>query len=110
MEQFATPHLINLDLRGAWYFLAIFRLGTFTAAAKHCKVAQPSVTGAIQRLEAAIGGKVFERSRTPTNRAVPTALAHAIKPYVEQMLLNAEGALSEAAKLGGNNVEGLGSH
>ena len=94
-----------MDVRHARYFLAIFRCGTFTGAARACNVAQPSVTAAIQRLEAAIGGRLFERTSAANSRAAPTQLAHAIRPHVEQMLLNSERAFAEATRLGGRNDE-----
>lgn len=96
-----------MDVRHARYFLAILECGTFTGAAKACNVAQPSVTAAIQRLEAAIGGKLFERTRASKSRAAPTQLAHAIRPHLEQMVLNAERAFAEATRLGCPSNDGI---
>jgi DNA-binding transcriptional LysR family regulator len=92
------PSEITMDLRHARYFLAILDCGTFTGAAKVCNVSQPSVTAAIQRFEATIGGRLFERSRTSTSRAAPTPLARAIRPHIEQMLEYAERAFVEASR------------
>ncbi len=46
------------------YFLALCEEQSFTRAAKRCGVAQPSLTRAIQELESACGGLLFERSRS----------------------------------------------
>src|SRR5262245_7760811 len=47
------------------YFLAICDKRNFTRAAQTCGVKQPSLTAAIQRLEQAIGGKLFDRTSSP---------------------------------------------
>ena len=52
-----------------------------------------AMRAAIQRLEATLGDRLFERTCAAKGGAVPTQLAHANKPYVEQMLLNAERAI-----------------
>jgi molybdenum-dependent DNA-binding transcriptional regulator ModE len=46
------------------YFLALCEEQSFTRAARRCGVAQPSLTRAIQELESACGGQLFERNRT----------------------------------------------
>ena len=54
------------QLRG---FVAVAKTGSFSQAAIKCRVAQPSLSKAIQRLEAAIGEKLFTRLK---RRAVLT--------------------------------------
>ncbi|MGP1615138.1 MAG: LysR family transcriptional regulator, partial [Pollutimonas bauzanensis] len=41
--------------------LAISRLGTFQAAARHINVTQPTISLRIKELEEALGSKFFER-------------------------------------------------
>lgn len=48
------------------YFIAVVDRGNFSAAARHCKVAQPTLSVGIARLEEEIGHRLFER----TNRRV----------------------------------------
>lgn len=45
------------------YFLAIAQTGSFTAAAKSCRVSQPSLSSQLAKLEADLGGPLFERGR-----------------------------------------------
>lgn len=45
------------------YFLAVVESGGFTAAAERCHVTQPTLSSGIARLEAEIGGRLFERGR-----------------------------------------------
>jgi len=45
------------------YFLAVSRTLNFTRAAEECGVSQPSLTRAIQTLEAELGGELFKRER-----------------------------------------------
>jgi len=48
------------------YFLALCEHGRFVRAARHCGVAQPSLTRAIQLLEQELGAALFERDRNGT--------------------------------------------
>lgn len=73
------------DLR---YFLAVARAGTFSAAARVLRVAQPTVGRRIEALEQRLGARLFER--TPRG-LVPTATGQRIRESVESM---------EAAALG----------
>jgi DNA-binding transcriptional LysR family regulator len=52
-----------LDLRALSYFVAVHEEGSITAAAKRCYIAQPSITNALQALEAKFGCRLFERTR-----------------------------------------------
>lgn len=88
-----------MDLPSARYFLAILNCGTFTGAARACKVAQPSVTTCIRRLEANLGGKLFERNKGTGSRAAPTELAFALKPHFEEIVFHADCARAKAADL-----------
>ena len=52
------------DLRALRYFVAAYEEGSVTAAARRCFVAQPSVTHAVQSLEAELGSLLFARSKS----------------------------------------------
>jgi len=43
------------------HFALVAQHGTFTAAARHAHVTQPALTASIQRLEAQMGGRLFDR-------------------------------------------------
>lgn len=52
---------LQIQLRQLEYFVAAVETGSFTAAAERCKVAQPSLSQQIIKLEDAIGRQLFER-------------------------------------------------
>ena len=56
-----------MELQQVRYFLALCETLNFTRAAERCNVTQPSLTRAIQALEAEFGGPVLapERTKTP---------------------------------------------
>ena len=51
-----------MELHQVRYFLAICKEKSFTRAAKHCGVSQPSLSNAIRRLEQELGGQLFHRN------------------------------------------------
>jgi len=53
---------MNFSLKDVEYFLSAARLGGLGQAARACGVTQPSITRAIQRLEAEFGLPLFERT------------------------------------------------
>ncbi|WP_226896303.1 LysR family transcriptional regulator [Polymorphobacter sp. PAMC 29334] len=61
------------------YFLAVARTLNFTRAAKQCNVSQPSLTRAIQALEAEFGGPLFHRERGNTHL---TELGRIMSPFL----------------------------
>ena len=75
------------------YFLAICDERNFTRAAKTCGIRQPSLTGAIRRLERELGGALFVRS-TPTEL---TPLGAALRPFFTQIEETVERARQSAA-------------
>ena len=79
-----------MELRHIRYYLAILEEQNFTRAAKRCGVAQPSLTGAIHRLEREIGGRLFVRGGGPQRETLPTDLALAMRPHLERALLSVE--------------------
>jgi LysR family transcriptional regulator, hydrogen peroxide-inducible genes activator len=82
-----------LELSQVRYFLAVCETRNVTRAAELCRVAQPSLTRAIKRLEEELGGALFRRGRQGT---VPTELGLRMRPHLEQSLAALENAREEA--------------
>jgi LysR family hydrogen peroxide-inducible transcriptional activator len=55
-----------MEMHQVRYFLALCDEQNFTRAAQRCDVAQPSLTRAINKMEAELGGSLFDRDRTNT--------------------------------------------
>lgn len=70
-------------------FLAAARLGSFTAAAAAMRMAQPSVSEFVRRLEEAYGTTLFVRGG---RRLVLTAAGEALLPIAEQTVASADEA------------------
>lgn len=59
---------LQIDIAELETFIAVAELGSFSAAAQHLHLTQPSVTGRVQKLETALGTKLLTR----TTRKVET--------------------------------------
>ncbi|MBW6529498.1 LysR family transcriptional regulator [Sphingomonas sp. RRHST34] len=83
------------------YFLAVVDQGTFSRAASHCRVTQPTLSVGIAKLETLLGQPLFERSsrRVALTAAGARLAEHARR--IEAGFLAAEQAVSDspAAKL-----------
>jgi len=86
------------------YFLTAARTLNFTRAAEECNVSQPSLTRAIQTLEAELGGELFHRERGLTHL---TDLGVKMLPLVRQCYESATAAKSLASALKGGAVTPL---
>ncbi len=82
-----------MELYQVRYFLALCETLNFTRAAENCNVSQPSLTRAIQNLEAELGGPLFHRERQRTHL---TELGKLMHPYLEQTFGQAEAAKARA--------------
>ena len=91
-------------IRKMRYFLMLCEERHFGRAAKRCGISQPSLTNAIKRLEDAVGGRLFERTRSSTSVTTPTGLALAIKPWFEQALSALERAQAIAREHHANKL------
>ena len=80
-----------MELHQVRYFVVLCEEQSFTRAAKRCGISQPSLTNAIKRLEAELGGSLFHRSRTKTRL---TDLGILVRPY----LLQIDGSTAEAKR------------
>jgi DNA-binding transcriptional LysR family regulator len=84
-------------------FLAVFREGSLSRAARVLALTQPTTGRHLDELEAALGASLFTRSPSGLR---PTAVAAALVPYVEAMA-SAAGALRRTAS--GEAVEERGA-
>lgn len=82
-----------MEMQHARYFVSLANHLNFTKASEHCDVSQPSLTRAIQTLEAELGGPLFRRERANTHL---TELGQLIQPYLTAVVENAAAAKVEA--------------
>jgi LysR family hydrogen peroxide-inducible transcriptional activator len=76
----------GLSLRDLEYVVAIADHGSFVRAAEHCRVAQPSLSAQVRKLESWIGIAIFERT---TRRVLVTAEGQAFIEQARRMLTEA---------------------
>lgn len=69
------------------YAKIVAQTGSFSAAARACRVSQPTISNAISELESEWGAKLFKRS---TRRVELSAFGRAILRHIEGMLNSAE--------------------
>jgi DNA-binding transcriptional LysR family regulator len=75
--------LYQMDIVQIETFLAVGTFGGFRRAADALRVTQPAVSARIKTLEAALGARLFERSR---GGLAPSAAGRALRPHAEQIL------------------------
>jgi DNA-binding transcriptional LysR family regulator len=90
-----------MEMHEVRYFLAVARTLNFTRAAEGCHVAQPSLSRAIKKLEAELGGDLFRRERALTH---VTDLGRLMLPVLTQIYDSAISAKALAAALGKRTV------
>jgi len=84
-----------MEMHQVRYFLALCEEQSFTRAAKRCGVSQPSLTNAIKRLEAELGGSLFDRNRSKTEL---TGLGILVRPDLLQIDRSSAAAKRKATK------------
>lgn len=87
-----------MELQQLRYFLGIAQSGSFTAAAKACRVSQPSLSSQLAKLEAELGGALFERGR---QGARMTERGRLFKPRATEALRQLEAGRQELGELAG---------
>jgi LysR family hydrogen peroxide-inducible transcriptional activator len=87
-----------MEIHQLRYFIAVAQHGSFTAAAEACNVSQPSLSAQIAKLEAELGGALFERSRRGA-RMTPRGLV--FRPRALEALSQLETGRSELEELSG---------
>jgi LysR family transcriptional regulator, hydrogen peroxide-inducible genes activator len=85
-----------MELYQIRYFLAVADTLNFTRASERSFVSQPALTKAIQRLEEAIGGRLFDRTK---NSVQLTDLGRGMLPNFRQIYETANKAREEARRL-----------
>jgi len=87
-----------MEIHQVRYFLAVCEEGSFTGAAKRCRVTQPSLSNAMKCLEQELGGPLFRRLR---RGAVLSALGEVVRPHLERLIECLQRARIEAASHAG---------
>lgn len=85
-----------MELYQIRYFLAVAETLNFTRASERCFVSQPALTKAIQRLEEAMGGRLFDRARHAVQL---TDLGRAMLPNFRQIFETANQTREQARRL-----------
>jgi LysR family hydrogen peroxide-inducible transcriptional activator len=85
-----------MELYQIRYFLAVADTLNFTRASERSFISQPALTKAIQRLEEAIGGRLFDRTK---NSVQLTELGRAMLPNLRQIHDSANHAREQARHL-----------
>ncbi|MCJ8339410.1 MAG: LysR family transcriptional regulator [Pseudomonadales bacterium] len=76
-----------MDFRSLRYFVAVYEEHSFSAAAKRCFVAQPSISGAVQQLESELECALFVRH---SKGITPTTEGTALYPKACQVLADVQ--------------------
>jgi DNA-binding transcriptional LysR family regulator len=85
--------MTELDLRLLQYFTVVARHGNVGRAAVELRVAQPSLSRQMQRLEAQVGARLLDRS---ARGSALTAAGKVLLSHAEELLRAAERAVAEA--------------
>ena len=88
-----------MEMHQLRYFVAVARSGNFSRAADECRVAQPSLSQQILKLEDEVGERLFERTR---RRAILTTAGTLFLPHALNIL--------EAAERGRQEIQDMGGH
>jgi LysR family hydrogen peroxide-inducible transcriptional activator len=85
-----------MELHQLRYFLAVARFRSFTRAAEHEHVAQPSLSQQIRKLEDELGGRLFDRLG---RKIAVTPLGARFLEHARRVLEEVEGARHEATEM-----------
>src|SRR3954453_20910695 len=92
---------VNVLLEPLRHFALVAQHRTFTAAARHAHVTQPALTASIQRLEAQMGARLFDRG---PGGATLTAAGTALLPRARAALAAVEEGRRAVAEVMGLDV------
>ncbi|MFI1018843.1 LysR family transcriptional regulator [Streptomyces sp. NPDC020965] len=85
---------VNVELRHAKIVAVIDRVGSISKAAVELKLPQSSLTAQLRRIEKAVGGDLFIRSRSGV---VATSLGERLIPMLVELVQQADMVIAEAA-------------
>lgn len=86
-------NLSGLSLRDLEYVVTIAEQGSFVKAAEQCRVAQPSLSVQVSKLEARLGAVIFERT---TRKLIVTPEGRVLIAQMQKVLLEARNLLALA--------------
>jgi LysR family hydrogen peroxide-inducible transcriptional activator len=78
-----------MELHQIRYFVAVAEAGSFSRAAEHCHISQPSLSQQIKKLEKSLGHKLFDRQ---SHGAVLTDAGQALLPRARRILMEVQEA------------------
>jgi LysR family transcriptional regulator, hydrogen peroxide-inducible genes activator len=87
-----------MEMHQLRYFAAVARTGNFSLAARECRVAQPSLSQQILKLEDEVGERLFERTQ---RQALLTPAGSLFLPHALSILEAAERGRQEIREMGG---------
>src|SRR5260370_8801136 len=88
-----------MEMHQLRYFVAVARSGNFSRAADECRVAQPSLSQQILKLEDEVGERLFERTR---RRAILTSAGTLFLPHALNILKSADRARQQIRHMDGH--------
>ncbi|MER6026183.1 LysR family transcriptional regulator [Streptomyces sp. NPDC001851] len=86
---------MDLEVRHLRVICAIAEAGSLTRAAASLCMTQPGLSAQLRRIEAMLGGPIFDRGQAG---AVPTALGELVLPRARAILPGIDGLLSDTAR------------
>ncbi|OLZ64122.1 LysR family transcriptional regulator [Streptomyces sp. IMTB 2501] len=86
---------MDLEVRHLRVICAIAEAGSLTRAAASLRMTQPGLSAQLRRIEAMLGGSIFDRGQAG---AVPTALGELVLPRARAILPGIDGLLSDTAR------------
>jgi DNA-binding transcriptional LysR family regulator len=86
----------SMELNQIRYFVALCEQQNFSAAARACRVSQPTLSVAIRKLEQELGQKLFDRQPTQL-----TEFGRRIRPHLTDVMQAIERVTLAAAELAG---------
>ena len=87
-----------MELHQLRYFLAVARARNFSRAAEQCRVAQPSLSQQIMKLEGELKERLFERTKREVSL---TPAGELFRAHAERILDEVERARDTVSELGG---------
>ncbi|GGV03422.1 LysR family transcriptional regulator [Streptomyces filipinensis] len=86
---------MDLEVRHLRVICAIAEAGSLTRAAASLRMTQPGLSAQLRRIEAMLGGAIFDRGQAG---AVPTALGELVLPRARAILPGIDGLLSDTVR------------